>query len=368
MECPRCGRAGPNGLFCTWCGRRQGLTGAGTDRYAVNPVEAVLHLSVVGTLMPHISHRRAHDFRLALLVGLLVLLLLYAVGLIVAAILASAVLLPVLFVLYLFEVRTYHNQPVTAIAITMGGGFVLGLVATLALDAVAGSAIVSRESPLGSVIDLGALFIGGFAIPLVQEILKPIPAFIARQAGRFTESLDGVVLGVSAAIGFAAAETIIHFSPVIESTPIQTEPANWAYPLITIAILMPLLHGSTTGVLVGSLWRFADHSLAGLRWIGVGSAFLAHAGFVTGSNLLQAAAAEPIVVLAWQSIVVAAELMLLRVVLDRAVHAEAAEFGPADQTCGHCGWAGQASAFCPSCGRAIAASAHRAGAACPGFV
>jgi len=117
MRCDHCSHDVPDGVFCTRCGAHQGTTyefgNARTreHRYAAHPAEHVAQPSVITTLFPHLGHHKVHEFRWALIVGLAGVLVLYIAGLITAAILVSAFLVPVLYLIYLYEAQVYKHEP-----------------------------------------------------------------------------------------------------------------------------------------------------------------------------------------------------------------------------------------------------------------
>ena len=141
MRCDHCAHDVPDGVFCTRCGAHQGTTdefgNARTreHRYAAHPGEHVAQPSVITTLFPHLGHHKVHEFRWALIVGLAGVLVLYIAGLITAAILVSAFLVPVLYLIYLYEAQVYNDEPAMVLGFTIGGGVIAGIVVTLLVHA-----------------------------------------------------------------------------------------------------------------------------------------------------------------------------------------------------------------------------------------
>ena len=74
--------------------------------------------------------------------------------------------------------------------------------------------------------------------------------------------------------------------------------------LTTLAVFQPLLQGSATGMIVATVWRYRRGSLAGREIGGVAMALLAHIAFSLGTILLKESAVSPLLVLAWQAVVV----------------------------------------------------------------
>src|SRR5436305_2148779 len=134
MRCIRCGNQVPDGPYCTRCGAPQsaGPEGPGTryHSYAAHPGEHVFHLAAISTLLPHLGRHKVHEFRLAFGAGVVILFLLVAGGLISTAILVAAFLVPVLYLLFLYEAQVYRDEPLPVLGHTLGAGIVLGWIVT----------------------------------------------------------------------------------------------------------------------------------------------------------------------------------------------------------------------------------------------
>jgi len=349
MICSNCHREAPDAVFCTWCGTRQASEPGDRPRqqFAAAPNESVVSLSVLTTLLPHLGERGVNEYRWAFGAGILVLLGLYVAGLITAAFIVAAILVPVVYVMYLYEVRIYRDAPLPVMFGTIGGGFVLGIVATIILDRLVGDRPGTSDTAPGSVIDVGPMLIAAVVVPLVQEIIKPLPALLLRNRPAFGQSIDGLTFGVAAGLGYAAAETVIHFSSVVTGLPVRSELGLWIFPLVSVAVLMPLLHGSTTGMITAALWRLGRRALPRLAWGAALAAVGGHVAFSVGGQVILAARLNPVVGLIWQALVVGILLVAVRVLLDRLLREEAAEMGLGRTTCGSCGSSVLAAGFCP---------------------
>ena len=115
--------------------------------YAAHPGEHVVQPSVVTTLFPHLPRHRVHEFRWALIGGLAVVVALVGGGLIVASILAATVLVPALYLVYLYEAQVYRDEPAKVVGMTMAAGVVLGVVVSIVADAILHQASPLRASP-----------------------------------------------------------------------------------------------------------------------------------------------------------------------------------------------------------------------------
>ncbi len=364
MRCDHCAQEVPDGVFCTRCGAHQGTTNESGNaktrehRYAAHPGEHVAQPAIFTTLFPHLGHHKIHEFRWAFIAGLAGVLVLYLAGLITAAILVSAFLVPVLYLIYLYEAQVYRDEPALVLGFTIGGGVVVGIVVTL-FERLIYNPFQYAPNPLsGAGLSIGALLILGLVMPLIQEALKPIPAFFLPNRADFPETVDGLVFGVAAGLGFSVAETLIGFSSTLTSLPAQSTPGNWIYDLATLAIFQPLLQGSATGMIVATIWRFRRGRLAGREIGAVAMAVIAHIAFSTGTVLMKDASVNPLFILIWQAVVVGSLLIYIRYLLHYSLLEEAAHMGFAETVCPNCHMHIVASGFCPNCGMALSAVPH----------
>ncbi|HEV1992656.1 MAG TPA: hypothetical protein VGR34_07310, partial [Candidatus Dormibacteraeota bacterium] len=117
-----------------------------------------------------------------------------------------------------------------------------------------------------------------------------------------------------------------------------------------------LLQGSTTGMIVATIWRYRRGRL-GQREIGaVAMAVLAHIAFSAGTEVLKATSVNALLILIWQAAIVGALLIYIRYLLHHALLDEAAHMGFAETVCPSCHMHIVASGFCPNCGMALTAA------------
>ena len=361
MRCDHCAHDVPDGVFCTRCGAHQGTTGEAGDpktrehRYAAHPNEHVAQPALITTLFPHLGQHKVHEFRWALIVGLAGVLVLYVSGLIAGAILVAAFLVPVLYLIYLYETQVYRDEPATVLGFTIGGGLIAGIVITLIVRALY-NPLAYNPNPLAApTVNIGALLLLGFVVPIVQEAVKPLAAFFLPNRSAYPETVDGLVFGIAAGLGFALAETLINFSAALTFLG-HVPPGNWIYNLTTIAVLQPVMQGSATGMVVATIWRQRLGKLGGREIGGVLMAVIAHIAFTGGSQVLSDTAINPLFILFWQAAVVGALLVYVRYLLHHALLEEAAHMGFSETVCPNCHMHIYASGFCPNCGVALTAA------------
>jgi RsiW-degrading membrane proteinase PrsW (M82 family) len=364
MRCDHCGNDVPEGVFCTRCGAHLGTTDDFGDaktrhhRYAAHPGEHVAHPGIFTTLFPHLGHHKVHEFRWAFIAGLAGIFLLYLVNQITAAVLVGAFLVPLLYLLYLYEAQVYKEEPARVLGFTFGGGILVGIVVTVVANAVIKP--LTAGGGLIGVVDVGTLLLLAVALPVVQEVLKPLPAMILRGREGFTETVDGLSFGVAAGVGFALAETLIQFSAVFTQAGFAGNPGSWIFHLITLAVLNPLMQGSCSGAVVAAIWAYSRRgTVHGLHVGGILVAVGGHITFVLGTYLLLNAGYGQFVAVVWQSVIVSSLLIYIRYQLHHALLEEAAHMGFSETVCPNCHKHIVASGFCPACGLALTAAGHR---------
>jgi ribosomal protein L32 len=355
VTCPHCGMTVPAGNFCGHCGAH--LTTASTTRrhaFAAVPSERVAHISIISTLFPHLPHRRGGAFRWALLAGGAAVLVMAALHLFAPATVAAAFLLPVLYLLYLYEVGIYEDEPWLVIGATMVTGAVLGYGFT----SVSGRAV--------SLLNLtgdreNALVLAGVAIPIVaQALMLAGPLFLYVIRGRFREPLDGLTFGAASALGFTLTSSLTRFWPAITGSLVAGgDPIDWSLRLLQVGILISLINASTTALVTSALWLHRyDRRRISRPWASSIFATLIVAfgtQVVLGviSFVLPSLVAEVAI-----SVVAALALLLyVRLVIHQALLVEGVEheIGP-DSQCPECHRIVPTMAFCPNCGAARAAA------------
>src|SRR5260370_4850952 len=341
MRCEHCAHDVPDGVFCARCGADRGTTGQSADarkrhhRYAAHPSEHVLQPAIFTTIFPHLGHAKVHEFRWAFVVGAAAIVVLYATGLISAAILVAIFLVPVLYLIYLYETQVYRDEPALVLGFILGGGAVLGIVVTI-IERALYNPYTNFGNPLhGAGVSIGALLFLGLVLPIVQEAVKPLPALFLPNRRDFPEPVDGLVFGIAAGLGFSVTESLVAFSSVITNLPVHTASGNWIYDLTTIAVLQPLLQGSATGIVVAAVWRFRRGRFSSRELGGVGMAFIAHVAFSLGTQVWKDALFSPLFVLVWQAVVVGAVLIYVRY-LHHSLLEDAAHMGFAETVCPNC--------------------------------
>jgi hypothetical protein len=357
LTCDHCGKQVPDAVFCTNCGAHQGLAADGIaaqerpQHFAAHPGEHVSQPSVLTTLFPHLGHQKINEFRWALVLGFALVVVLVATGLITAAIVVSILLVPTLYVVSLYETQVYRDEPALVLGATLGGGIVLGAAVTIIAQRVIGGSLGSSGAPVLS-LDV--------VLPVIQLIVMPIPALVLRARPQFGDTIDGLVFGVTAGLGFAIAEGVVSYWSIFSYPVLQPDSASWIYPMTSLALLIPLLHGSTAGAITATLWR-PSRTGSG-RWVslfGVPIVLVAAIAFYAGGQILDNHGVGQLIVLLYQAALIGLVLLYIRHLVHHSLMEEGRDLALRPIVCPHCHHHVMAAGFCPSCGAALSASPRR---------
>jgi ribosomal protein L32 len=355
VTCPHCESVVPAGDFCGHCGAH--LPSASTGRhhaFAAVPAEHVAHLSIISTLFPHLPHRRGGAFRWALIAGGAAVLVLAALHLFAPATVAAIFLLPVLYLLYLYEVEVYESEPWLVIGATMVAGAALGYIFTSYSGAAASRLSLTGDRDTGFVL-------AGVAIPVIAQTLMLVgPLFLYLFRGsRFREPLDGLTFGAASALGFTLTSSLTAFWPLISGPLVASgAPLDWSLRLVRAGILVALVNASTTGLVAAAVWlQRYDRRRAGRPWTtGILPTLVVAVGTQLALGMLSFAVSDLVAEVAIRALITAALLLYLRLVIHQALLVEGAEheIGP-EAPCPECHRMVPTMAFCPACGAARAA-------------
>jgi hypothetical protein len=374
VACPCCGVVVPDARFCGACGAHLVHSGLRASQrlhcFAAFPDEPVFRLSVVTSLFPHLSHRAKAPFRIAFAVFVLLLLIFALAGASAPLIAVSALGVPSLFLVYIWEVDPYEGSflPPTALCLLLGAG--LGAGWAIVGGSYVDQALVPSLNP--SLTGHSAL-VAALAVPVTGQLLACVPMVVVRalQRGRI-ESLDGFVAGATGALGFTLAATIDLMSPWLSNGQLTHESfLSNITQVIVRGVTVPLVTALATGFVGMAFWSKSGGRATSARGVWLTSPVLALAlallvqvglGF-TDIAVLSDAVLIGVHVAALGLLTLAMRVGLHYVLLHEALDVTTG----APRVCANCSHLVPTMAFCPQCGVADRAVArpHRLGATWP---
>jgi hypothetical protein len=356
VQCPHCDEWVPPGAYCGNCGGHLVDPDAHRRRfaYAAAPHESVHRATVISTLFPHLPHRHAHVFREVLGGGLAAVILLTALRLYTPATLLAALLLPVLYLLYLYETEVYQHEPALVLAVTFVAGIALGTAYTLVVQRVTAPLAFggSQEGP----------FISGVVLPVVMQLLMVAGPLLLLSRAHFDETLDGLTFGVASALGFTMAMVVTGEWHVLTASLRGTGvPGDSVLRIVREGIVAAIVNATTTGLITATLWQRRHGRARGRHastWRALPASAVVAFAVQIGLGLASYYIGDLLLEVVVWAIVAALLLVWLRVVLHHALLDEGASLlriGPAS-VCSECHHLVPSMLFCPVCGAARSAS------------
>jgi len=385
-KCEHCGSEVPESRFCIRCGHEheggdtalsrisrvpgasvvgRGLSGvfsidpsslSGVRRaFAAAPDESVLRPTIVSTIFPQLPRPSMAVFRACLGLGLATVLVLGVAKLYPVALIAGAILLPLLVVLYMVDVNVFEEQSLPVIGGTLAWGLVTGAVTAL---------IAKSLSPSGSQVFVGGhgslVFTRGVLIPLLSFVLILAGPLAMLRYPRFSTVLDGATFAAASASAFVGAEVIVQALSVLSHglrPPGSVVP--WLVQLAMIAVALPLVTMASMAATAGAIWLKVRAPIRDRSALGrLGSLYLV---VPLGAATLIVSAIVQITVVSGMALAIIAvmavlALMWLRQVIHVGLLEEALLIEDAPIiTCANCGDRTRHGSFCESCGISLAA-------------
>lgn len=254
IRCPDCEYEVPTLPYCVRCGEFLSDDLArhphGRRGFAAAPNESRFAPKIISTIFPQLPRNEMDSFQIALALGTLTIVVLCLVKLFPLALIGAAILVPILTILYLWEVDLYEDAPVTALGLSVVWGAVAGvLVGLLAREVVNPSVSVLLERSTHTVLWRGIL------LPVISVALMLGGPLILLPYRKFNDVLDGATFGAACAVTFGGAQLLVHSRTFLSSglRPVG-EVVEWTLRVLSLGIETPILAAAVIGSAAGSLW------------------------------------------------------------------------------------------------------------------
>ncbi|WP_176451608.1 zinc ribbon domain-containing protein [Enemella dayhoffiae] len=258
MECPRCRAQLPEvAHFCHHCGQDMRTPDlARRKSFAVKPDEPVASFALVSTIMPRGAGERPQTYRLALTIALTAALVAAIFGALPIAVLIAAFSIPIVYIVYLYDVNLWEDEPVpvTALAFVLTGLLGAGLLIGLRALGWLSPTMPQLGGGLGGASATGGPTVTGFLvaallIPVLGEIIRQIGPVILASRPEFDDLMDGLTFGIISGVAYATADTLVrHWSSLTGGFVGVTDPGTWASLIFLEGFVKPLVIGTATGI------------------------------------------------------------------------------------------------------------------------
>ena len=342
---------------------RVGAGGERRDAFALQPGEPVASFNMVTSLMPLASGAAPQTYRWALALGLLIPVVAGALGYLAFAFVAAALLVPAIYIVYMYDVNQWEDQPLPVVLGAVGVAAALGVGFTYLWHAglLGGEAAPVDFGEGTAGIRWTSLLVLVLLVPIVSEALKQVgPLFLATRP-RFDDMIDALTFGVAAGAAYAAAETIVVNRELFSSFGHvdNADAGFWVSLILSAAIVKPIVYGAATGIALAA-WSGLGSGYDGFKpgYVrGLAEAVLANIVFQAGlffSARLEGTTGA-VVGLVWGALVAAVLVVRLRYLLHFAVLESALEASSSGAVLKD---SARGTAFCPSCEMPLAHGAN----------
>jgi RsiW-degrading membrane proteinase PrsW (M82 family) len=297
-----------------------------------------------------------------------------AVGSLPFALVTAAFVVPVVYIVYLYDVDAWEDRPIPVILLAFGAGGVLALLfTTLWREVIFRDDFRVLTSAISGTVRLKDLMILCLLVPVVGEVLREAGPIALLRQRRFDDLLDGITFGVTSGVAFAAFETLVEYRAVIVNGPARSGHLNaalWVSIVLTQALIKPLVYGTATGLACAAFSGIGE-GYDGFKpkyFAAFGQAIIANIAFQLGLYLfgLVEGTAGAVLGMLWGVVVAGVLLLRTRYTLHSALLEAALQSTRAGSAtrhatrdsgyCSHCHMPlADGSLFCVSCGNSVRA-------------
>lgn len=358
MPCPTCSSDNPEvAAYCHKCGSALRAGAGATRSYAVASSEGVRQFALISTVMPHTSRESADNYRWAMILASVLVVGATALGLLPVAVAAAALLVPLAYLVYIYDVNLWEDAPVAVVlGVFVVSGALALLVSLFFFDWVFAGQF--QEFAAGgrarSGFDLGSilvpLLVFAVLLPVVSEVLRNLPGVVLARMPQFDDMIDGLTFGVAAGTAYAAVETLVLYRAVFTSGELRTTEglAGWIVVVVNLMVVKSLVYGTSTGIAVAAFSGKGEgyDGFTAFYLRNLAFACLANVAYWLGVRLLAYLPYGQALGLLWGFLVLAVLVVRIRVMMQAALLEAAVEDAAKAETSSREVFV---ETFCPEC-------------------
>lgn len=286
MDCSRCHSPVPDvAHFCHRCGLDLVPDGErGKRRFALQPDEPVASFALVSSIMPREAGRHPQTYRAALTITLAAALVASLFGALPIAVLIAAFAIPIVYIVYLYDVNLWDDAPVAVVGLAfvltgvLAAGFTWLWTQWIPIQA-------ALRDPDGNPISSPswvAFLIFALLVPIIGEAIRQVGPVLLAGRPAFDDLMDGVTFGIVSGLAYAAFDTIVRHWELLTGGLAEPQPGQWATLILLEGFVKPLVMGTATGLAV------AEFSGLGKGYDGFTPRYYSGLALAVGVNVLYA--------------------------------------------------------------------------------
>lgn len=182
------------------------------------------------------------------MIALTAALLAAVFGALPIAVLLAAFAIPIVYVVYVYDVNLWEDEPVPVTLMAFMLTFVLAIGWTIGWLVLRGPQLPAVLGEAATPTVIGFL-ITALLVPVVGEVLRQIgPVYLASRP-KYDDLMDGLTFGIISGVAFSAGDTLVKQWPLITSGFVGTTDAGaWASLIFLEGFVKPLVIGTATGI------------------------------------------------------------------------------------------------------------------------
>ncbi len=324
MNCPRCDADLPEvAHFCHVCGADLRTADQSRRRsFAVKPDEPVASFALISTIMPRGAAAHPQSYRIALTIALVVALVAAIFGALPIAILVAAFAVPIVYIVYLYDVNLWEDEPLPVTGLAFGLTGLLTIVFMVIVELIRGPDL---PTPVLDGTTLAAPSVWAFLllavlVPIIGEAIRQVGPLVLASRPEFDDLMDGLTFGVISGVAFSCFDTIIRYWDLLTGGIVESDPGLWVSLIFLHGFVKPLLIGTATGI------ACAEYSGLGRGYDGFTPRYYAALALAVGANIAFQAGVylfafvgddtlSVVLSLGWGLLILAILILRLRVVL-----------------------------------------------------
>ena len=252
VTCPKCARELPEeSKFCFSCGADLAAGDAKRTSFAVRPNEPVRSFKLVSTIMPKGAGEHPRTYQVALGIALVASIAAAALGALPIALLLAAFSIPIVYIVYLYDVNLWEDAPVPVTMLAFGLSFVLGLAFTWGWVTLrANDYMIPTYDGSAFAPTMKGVLVMVLLVPIVGEIIRQIGPVLLAARPEFDDLMDGLTFGVISGVAFSTADTLVKHWDLLVGGFAQPGVDALTYTSLFVleGFVKPLVIGSATGL------------------------------------------------------------------------------------------------------------------------
>ncbi len=220
-------------------------------------------------------------YRIALTIALVAALVAAIFGALPIAILVAAFAVPIVYIVYLYDVNLWEDEPlaVTGLAFGLTGVLTIVFMVIVELIRVPSMATSSLDGSTLAAPSVWMFLLVAVVVPVVGEAIRQIGPLVLASRPQFDDLMDGLTFGVISGVAYACFDTIVRYWDLLTGGVVDQDPGLWVSLIFLHGFVKPLMIGTATGI------ACAEYSGLGRGYDGFTPRYFQALALAVGANI-----------------------------------------------------------------------------------